>query len=277
MLLSNRVAIITGGATGMGRGIAVKFAEEGCDIAIADINMKEAKETLNQVKKKGREGLVLECDITDSKKVHDTVDQVVRKFGKVDILINCAGGTSRGLAPSTEPPKPPGIANISEAEWDKVLAVNLKGAFLFCKEVVPHMKEKGYGKIINVSTLGWISPPANGPHYHAAKAGMVGMTNDMVCELTPHHIYVNAILPGPVRTPFYDPMLASMTDEEKDAFFEELGKTVPLKRVGTPEDIAGVALFLASELSSFVSGASIPVGGGLPLQPFSLSAMKRRR
>jgi NAD(P)-dependent dehydrogenase (short-subunit alcohol dehydrogenase family) len=270
------VAIITGGATGMGRSIAIKFAEEGCDIAIADINKKEANETLNQVLKRGRKGLVIECDITDSKKVHDTVDQVVRKFGKVDILINCAGGTSGGLAPSTEPPKPPGIANISEEEWDKVLAINLKGAFLFYKEVVPHMKEKGYGKIINVSSLGWIDPPANGPHYHAAKAGMVGITNDMVCELAPHNIYVNAILPGPVRTPFYDSMLASMTDAEKDALFEGLGKTVPLQRVGTPEDIAGVALFLASELSSFVAGASIPVGGGLPLSPFLLSAMSGR-
>jgi NAD(P)-dependent dehydrogenase (short-subunit alcohol dehydrogenase family) len=276
MLLSNRVAIITGGATGMGRSIAIKFAEEGCDIAIADINMKDANETLNQVRKNGRKGLAIECDVTDSKKVHDTVDQVVRKFGKVDILINCAGGTSGGLTPSTEPPKPPGIANISEAEWDKVLEVNLKGAFLFCKEVVPHMKEKGYGKIINISSLGWIDPPANGPHYHAAKAGLVGMTNDMVCELTPHNIYVNAILPGPVRTPFYDSMLASMTEAEKDAFFDGLGKTVPLQRVGTPEDIAGVALFLASELSSFVAGASIPVGGGLPLRPFSSSAMKRK-
>jgi NAD(P)-dependent dehydrogenase (short-subunit alcohol dehydrogenase family) len=276
MLLQSRVAIITGGATGMGRSISVKFAEEGCDIAIVDINKREANETLSQVLKKGRKGLAIECDVTSSKKVHDTVDQVVRKFGRIDILINCAGGTSGGLVPSKEPPKPRGIANISEAEWDRVLAVNLKGAFLFCKEVVPHMKEKGYGKIINVSSLGWINPPANGPHYHAAKAGLVGMTNDMVCELSPHNIYVNAILPGPVRTPFYDSMLSSMTDAEKDAFFEGLGKTVPLQRVGTPEDIAGVALFLASELSSFVAGASIPVGGGLPFTPFSLSAMKRR-
>ena len=171
MLLSNRVTIITGGATGIGRSIAIKFAEEGCDIAIADIKMREANETLNQVKIKGREGFAIECDITDSKQVHDTVNQVIKKFGKVDILVNNAGGTGEVKSPDIR-----GIANITEEEWDRVVAVNLKGAFLFCKEVVPYMKERKYGKIINFSSLGWIDPPANSPHYHAAKAGIVGMT-----------------------------------------------------------------------------------------------------
>jgi NAD(P)-dependent dehydrogenase (short-subunit alcohol dehydrogenase family) len=264
MMLSNRVAIVTGGATGMGRSISVKFAEEGCDIAIADINMKEANETLSRVKKKGREGLAIECDITDSKKVHELVTKVIGRFGKIDILVNNAGGGGSlgGLK------VPPGIANIPEEHWDKIIATNLKGAFLFCKEVVPHMKEKRYGKIINVSSLGWVHPPTVSAHYHAAKAGIVGLTHDMACELGPFNIYVNAILPGPVRTPFYDQMLKSMTDEEKDAFFAAVGKTTPLQRVGTPEDIAGVALFLASDLSTYVTGASIPVGGGLPLKPY---------
>ena len=269
MLLPNRVAIITGGATGIGRAIAVKFAEEGCNVAIADINVKEANETLNQVIEKGREGLVIECDIADSDQVRNMVKAVIGKFGKVDILVNNAGRAGSTIGSKA----PPSVANITEEQWDRVVAINLKGAFLCCKEVVPYMKERGYGKIINVSTLGWIDPPANSPHYHAAKAGIVGLTNDMACELSPHNIYVNAILPGPIRTPFYDAMLASKTDEEKDAFFERLGKTVPLQRVGVPEDVAGVALFLASELSSFVAGASIPVGGGIPLRPFLSSAM----
>ena len=265
MMLSNRVAIVTGGATGMGRSISVKFAEEGCDIAIADINMKEANETLSRVKKKGREGLAMECDITDSKKVHELVNKVIGRFGKIDILVNNAGGGGSSGGPKV----PPGIANIPEEQWDRVVATNLKGAFLFCKEVVPYMKEKRYGKIINVSSLGWVHPPIVSAHYHAAKAGIVGMTHDMACELGPFNICVNAILPGPVRTPFYDQMLKSMTDEEKDAFFVAVGKMTPLQRVGTPEDIAGVALFLASDLSSYVTGASIPVGGGLPLKPYT--------
>lgn len=271
MLLSDRVAIITGGAKGIGRGTAMRFAEEGCDIAIVDISMKEAHETVNEVTKRGRKGLALECDITDSRKVLDAVHQVINTFGKVDILVNNAGGTGEVKSPDLR-----GVANITEEEWDRVVGVNLKGAFLFCKEVVPHMKEKGYGKIINVSSLGWIDPPGNSPHYHAAKAGIVGLTNDMACELSPHNIYVNAILPGPIRTTFYDGILASMTDEEIDTFFEGLGKTVPLQRVGVAEDVAKVALFLASDLSSYVSGASIPVGGGIPLRPFSSSAMSRR-
>jgi 3-oxoacyl-[acyl-carrier protein] reductase len=267
VLLSNRVAIITGGATGIGRSIVVKFAEEGCSVAIADVNIKNANETLSQVKERGREGIVIECDITDSNKVRSMVNLVISMFGKIDVLVNNAGAGSLGVG--EELPPPLGVANVTEEKWDKVVALNLKGAFLCCKEIVPYMKEKRYGKIINVSTLGWIHPPTIAPDYHAAKAGVVGLTHDMACELGPFNIHVNAILPGPIRTPFYDRMLKSKTDEEKDAFFEAVGKTTPLQRIGVPEDVAGVALFLASDLSSYVTGASIPVGGGLPLKPYS--------
>jgi len=279
MLLSNRVAIITGAATGMGRSTAVMFAEEGCDVAIVDIKMKEANETLNQVIEKGREGLAIECDVSDSPKVKDTVNKVISKFGKVDILVNSAGGGSASSAGSNapaKPPKAPGITNITDEEWDKSLAINLTGTFLFCREVVPYMKENRYGKIINISSLGWVTPPMPAPHYHSAKAGLIGLTHDLVCELSPYNIYANAILPGPIRTPFWDMIVASRTDgtdEAKEAFFEAIGKSVPLGRVGTAEDIAGVVLFLASGLSSYVTGASIPVSGGLPLRPSLSSPM----
>jgi 3-oxoacyl-[acyl-carrier protein] reductase len=267
MLLSNRVAIITGGATGIGRSIAVQFAKQGCKVAIADINPGEANETLSRVKGGRGEGLVVACDITDGNQVRGMVDQVISTFGKVDILVNNAGAGSLGA--SEELPPRRGVADVTEEKWDRVVALNLKGAFLCCKHVVPHMKEKRYGRIINVSTLGWIDPPTIAPDYHAAKAGIVGLTHDMACELGPFGIHVNAILPGPIRTPFYDRMLESKTDEEKDAFFEAVGRTTPLQRVGVPEDVAGVALFLASELSAYVTGASIPVGGGLPLKPYN--------
>ena len=267
MLLLDRVAIVTGGATGIGRSIAIKFAEEGCHVAVADINTEKAKETLNRVEQRGRAGLVLACDVTDTSMVRNMVNRVISRFGKIDILVNNAGAGSLGV--EEEAPPPPGVANVTEARWDKVVDLNLKGAFLCCRQVVPHMKENRYGKIVNVSTLGWIDPPTIAPDYHAAKAGVVGLTHDMACELGPFGVHVNAILPGPVRTPFYDGLLRSKTDEEKDAFFDAVGKTVPLQRVGLPEDIAGVALFLASELSAFVTGASIPVGGGLPLKPHS--------
>lgn len=258
MLLADRVAIITGGAKGMGRGISLKFAEEGCSVAIADISMKEAEDTLSEITKRGREGLAIQCDVTNITQVRNTVDQVINKFGKVDILVNNAGAM---------PPTPP-IEDVTEEEWDNVLALNLKSDFLFCKFVVPHMKERKYGKIINISSMGAINPPAHVIHYNTAKAGVIGFTYDLAHALAPLNIYVNAILPGPIRTHFYDHIIGAKSEKEKDAFFEGLGKRdVPLQRVGTPEDIAGAALFLASEHSAYVTGEALHVAGGLPLLP----------
>ena len=258
MLLKEKVATITGGAKGMGRGIAIKFAEEGCSVAIADISMKDAENTLQEVKKRGAEGLVINCDVTKASQVRDTVKKVIDTFGKVEILVNNAGGM---------PPTPP-IEDLPEEDWDKVLALNLKSNFLFAKYVVSQMKEMNYGKIINISSVGAINPPAHVVHYNTAKAGIIGFTYDLAHALAPFNICVNAILPGPIRTSFYDHKIGSKTEEEKNAFFEGIGKSkVPLKRVGTPEDIAGAALFLASELSAFVTGETLLVSGGLPLGP----------
>jgi NAD(P)-dependent dehydrogenase (short-subunit alcohol dehydrogenase family) len=255
MLLADRVAIVTGGAKGMGKGIALKFAEEGCSVAIADIAFKEANETVAEIERKGVKGLALKCDVTDSRQVRETVDQVVNKFGKIDILVNNAGGT---------PPYIP-IEDLPEESWDRVMALNLKSDFLFCKYVIPHMKAKKYGKIINISSLGATHPPAHVPHYNTAKAGVIGFTYDLAFAVAPYNICVNVILPGPVRTDFYAHQLASVPD--KDAFFANMGKKVPLQRVGTPEDIGGAVLFLASSLSAFVTGTSLVVSGGLPLTP----------
>lgn len=268
MLLEDRVAIISGGASGMGRSSAVLFAEEGCDVAIADIKMDEANETLKMVEEKGRDGLAIQCDITDSSQVKATVDQVIGKFGKVDILVNSAGGGVPGKKGAETPPLIPGIANMSDENWHRGIALNLSGAFYFCREVVPYMKEKKYGKIVNISSQGWRTPPMPSPYYHAAKAGMIGLTNDLVKELSPYNIYANAILPGPIRTPFWDRVVEMRTDgsdEEREKLFEGIGQGVPLGRVGTGEDIAKAVLFLASDMSSYVTGVALPVTGGLPI------------
>jgi 3-oxoacyl-[acyl-carrier protein] reductase len=254
MLLSNRVAIITGGARGIGKGIALKFAEEGCSVVITDVLLEEAKKTLEEILKKGRDGLFIPCDVSDSRQVQEMVAQVIRRFGKIDILVNNAG---IGGVPKS-------ILDVSEEEWDRLLSINLKGVFLCCRAVVPHMREKRYGKIVNMSSMAAIAPPTPNINYSAAKAGVLGMTLDLALELAPFNICVNAILPGAIPTDMWNPLLPPGINKED--FFAEVGKSVaPMQRVGTPAEVAGAALFLASDLSSYVTGDRILVGGGAPL------------
>jgi NAD(P)-dependent dehydrogenase (short-subunit alcohol dehydrogenase family) len=257
MLLSNRVALITGGATGIGRAIALKFAEEGCSVAIADINLLAAIETVEVITGMGREGLSLQCDATDSSQVKGAVGQVLAKFGKIDILVNNAGGMTSA----------PPIEEMDEELWDKAIDLNLKSNFLFCKAVLPHMKGKKYGKIINLSSMGAINPPKHSIHYNSAKAGVLGFTYDLAYATAPFNINVNVIVPGLIKTAFYNNLAGLSSDQQKEAFFSVLGKMTPLQRIGTPEDIAGAALYLASNLSDYVTGTSLLVSGGLPLQP----------
>ena len=254
VLLSNRVAIITGGARGIGKGIALKFAEEGCSIIISDILIEEAKSTLEELLNKGREGVFVKCDVSNSGQVQSMIDQVISKFGRVDILVNNAGigGTPKSITEKTE------------EEWDRLLAINLKGMFLCCKAVVPHMKEKRYGKIINLSSLGAIAPPAPNIDYSSAKSGVLGLTLDLALELAPFNICVNAILPGAIPTDMWNAIIPP--DVDKKDFFAKIGKSIaPMQRCGTEEDVAGAALFLASDLSAYVTGDRIIVGGGAPL------------
>jgi NAD(P)-dependent dehydrogenase (short-subunit alcohol dehydrogenase family) len=257
MLLQDRVAIITGGGKGMGRGMALRFAEEGCAVAIADIAVKEAEEAVAEIKKAGGSAIAIKCDVTSEKQVKETVEKVLNEFGQIDILVNNAGG----IAPHIP------VEDLTEEAWDKTMALNLKSDFFFCKYVVPHMKKRNYGKIINLSSIGAIQPPAHEIHYNTGKAGIIGFTNDLANAVAPLGITVNCILPGPIRTNFYDRNIGSFTDEQKDAFFTMLGKKTPMQRVGTPEDMAGAALFLASELSAYITGQALYVAGGLPLQP----------
>lgn len=255
MLLKDRVAIVTGGAKGMGRGIALKFAEEGCDVVVNALHIEGAQKVADEIKATGRRAIAIKADITKSAEVQDMVDRTISEFGKIDILVNNAGGVSG--AEGT-------IDVVTEEQWDKIIELNLKGAFLCCKAVVPHMKERKYGKIVNLSSMGAVHPSVSVLHYHAAKAGILGLTCNLAFELAPFNIYVNVIIPGPILTPFWEPVTEGMQD--KESFFAALAKKeIPLGRIGTPEDIAGPTLFLASELSSYVSGQTIYVAGGQPI------------
>jgi NAD(P)-dependent dehydrogenase (short-subunit alcohol dehydrogenase family) len=254
MLLKDRVAIVTGGNTGIGKGIALKFVEEGCSVVISGRNEVKGNKAAEDISKTGGKCIFIRCDVTDSQQVQDLVNRTIQKFGKVDILVNNAGGVSGPAGPAE---------NVSYEEWIKILDLNLNSQFLLCKTVIPYMKQNKYGKIVNVSSMGAIHPPAGIVHYHAAKGGVLGLTANLAFELANCNITVNALMPGPILTEFFDTVVKDEPDPQ--AFFANLSKNIPMHRLGTPEDMAGVALFLASDLSAYVTGQSIYAGGGLPL------------
>ena len=256
MLLENRVAIVTGGAKGIGRAIAHEFAKEGCSVAVADIQLELAEKTAQELSAIGAQGLAIGCDATNSSQVKNMVDKVVDKFGKIDILVNNTGG----FGPVTP------ITEITEEEWQKAQELNLTSTFLCTQAVVPHMIKAHYGKIVNISSMAAISSGPPNAHYTAAKGGVYSLTFGLAGELAHHNICVNAILPGIIRTGMWDHSIPPGANE--DDFFKELGDAnVPLGRVGTPEDVAYIALFFASELSRYVTGDRLLAGGGLPLSP----------
>ena len=186
-----------------------------------------------------------------------TIIKISEQFGRIDILINNAGGLTES----------PPIDVMNGEQWDGALGLNLKSVFLFCKYVVPSMQQNKYGKIVNISSIGAIVPPAHSINYNTAKAGIVGFPHDLARYLAPMNSTANTILPGPIRTSFYDKMTAGMSAAELDDFFIEIGRAIPMLRVGDPEEIAGAALFLSSDLSSYVTGETLNVSGGVPLRP----------
>jgi len=252
VLLENRVALVTGGAKGMGRAMSLLFAREGCDVVVNALHIEGARKVADEVKALGRKSLAIKADISNSAEVNDMVAQTIKKFGKIDILVNNAGGAGGG-----------NIDTATEEDWDRVLAVNLKGHFLVTRAVVPHMKEKRYGKIIFLSSMGAVHPSVSVLSYHAAKAGIIGIALNLAFELAPFNIYVNCIVPGPIETPFWDSLMPPGPDRDK--FLSALAKKeVPLGRMGTADDIAGPALFLSSWLSDYVTGQILYVAGGQP-------------
>jgi NAD(P)-dependent dehydrogenase (short-subunit alcohol dehydrogenase family) len=205
----------------------------------------------------GREALAFKMDITNGAEIERMVAGTLEEFGTIDVLINCAGGV-----PGTH-----GAGNsetITEEEWDRIVGINLKGPFLVTKAVLPTMKQNRYGKIVFISSTGAVSPVVSVLHYHAAKAGVIGLSLNLAFELAPLNICVNTIVPGPVETPFWDALMPP--GPERDAFFAAVSKhEVPLGRMGQPKDIAGACLFFASELSDFVTGQTLCVAGGQPM------------
>lgn len=256
-MLKDKVAVVTGGAKGMGRGIALKFAEEGARLVLCDLDLEGAQQVAAEVEASGGEALAVQMDITDAAQSERMVAESLARFGTIDILINCAGGVpgTHGAGNSE---------NITEEEWDRIVDLNLKGPFLVTKAVLPVMKAKRSGKIVFISSMGAVSPVVSVLHYHSAKAGVIGLSLNLAFELAPLGICVNTVVPGPVETPFWDALMPP--GPERDAFFAAVSQhEVPLGRIGQPKDVAGACLFFASELSDFVTGQTLCVAGGQPM------------
>jgi 3-oxoacyl-[acyl-carrier protein] reductase len=244
MKLKDKVALVTGGARGIGAAIAMNFAREGADIVVADVNLEIAQKTASDIEALGRKALALEMDVTDFAKVEEGINKILDKFGKVDILVNNAGITKDNL-----------ILRMSQAEWDAVINVNLKGTFNCIKAVSKPMVKQRSGKIISIASIIGLMGNFGQANYAASKAGIIALTKTVAKELASRNINANAVAPGFIQTD----MTAKLSEDVKKKMME----AIPLSKLGTPEDVANVCLFLASEESNYITGQTITVDGGM--------------
>lgn len=245
-MLKDKCSIITGASRGIGKGIAIKFAENGCFVGINYVsNDKKANETLKQIKDQGGDGILLKGDISNPKDVEKIVKTFFNKTGKIDILVNNAGIYNRSY-----------FNDISFEKWNQVLSINLTGCYNVCKQAIPHMKENC--RIIFISSQLAQKGSTHGGDYASSKAGILGLMRSLALELAERNINVNAVAPGTIDTD----LLANYTEEMRKQRIDE----IPLKRLGTPEDVANTCLFLATDLSSYITGETINVNGGLYIQ-----------
>ena len=244
-LLDGKVALVTGAARGIGKAIALKFASEGADVAFTDLVINEAaEETVKEIEAFGHKVKAYASNAADFAQTQEVVDQIMADFGHIDILVNNAGITKDGL-----------MLRMSEAQWDAVINVNLKSAFNFIHALTPIMARQRGGSIINMSSVVGVSGNAGQCNYSASKAGLIGFAKSIAKEMGPRGIRANCIAPGFI--------ISDMTKALSEEVREQWMKTIPLRRGGTPEDVANVALFLASDLSSYVSGQVIHVCGAM--------------
>lgn len=246
-LLEGKVALITGAARGIGKAIALKYAQNGANIAFTDLQIDENGEnTKKELESYGVKVLALASNAASFEDAHKAVEDIVKEFGKLDILVNNAGITKDGL-----------MMRMSEQQWDMVININLKSAFNYVHAVTPVMMRQKSGAIINMSSVVGVGGNAGQANYSASKAGMIGLTKSIAQELGSRGIRSNAVAPGFIITE----MTGKLPDEVKKQWAEQ----IPLRRGGTPDDVADVCLFLASELSSYVTGQVISVCGGMKM------------
>jgi len=244
MEFKGQVALVTGSARGIGRAIAEALARKGVALAIADVNLDEAKATSADLAKNGVKTMALRIDVASSREVITAFEEILKEFGRLDILVNNAGITRDSL-----------LLRMKEEDWDAVIDVNLKGVFLCAKEAVKAMAKQRYGRIVNIaSVVAFMGNPGQA-NYSASKAGIVGLTKTLAKEYASRGITANAVAPGFITT--------AMTDALTENVKEEMKKAIPMARFGTIEDVANAVVFLASPSSGYITGQVIHVNGGM--------------
>ncbi|MCX6164767.1 MAG: 3-oxoacyl-[acyl-carrier-protein] reductase [Ignavibacteriae bacterium] len=244
-LLKDKIAIVTGGARGIGRAIVTEFINEGADVIIFDkVFPNDINSYVDEQTAKGKKVILKTIDITKTNEVQGICDEVVKEFGRIDILVNNAGITRDRL-----------MIRMSEEDWDAVLTVNLKGAFNTIKAVSRVMAKQRSGKIVNISSVVGVMGNAGQTNYSASKAGLIGLSKSVAKEFAGRNINVNVVAPGYVETE----MTAQLTEEQKNAFLN----IIPLKRPSKPEEVAGVVAFLSSEKANYITGQVLCIDGGM--------------
>jgi NAD(P)-dependent dehydrogenase (short-subunit alcohol dehydrogenase family) len=261
MRLAGKTAIVTGGGSGIGRGVALCMAQEGANVAIPDTNDANARSVAREVEALGRKAVVLPCDVTREADVRESLEQTMAELGPIDILVNNAGSATRPGMPFT--------AN-SEEDWDQAFAVNVKSVFLTCKAIAPYFIERRAGRIINIASIAGPLASVTMPPYSVAKGGVIIFTRVVAKELAPHGVTVNAICPGMLWTGFWQELSQQIAETNpayrgmtaRQVFDKRFDALVPLKCEQTPEDIGWAAVFLASDQARCITGQALMVDGG---------------
>lgn len=256
MKLSNKTAMVTGGGSGIGRAIALTFAKEGANVVVADIQEESARRTASEIEGLGCQSLAMKVDVRSSDEIDGMIQKTLDEFGRIDILVNCAGVNTMALA-----------IDLTEKEWDYVMDVNAKGAFLCSKAVARlWMKKRMGGRIINISSNSGKTGEPYQAHYCASKFAIIGLTQSMATELAPHKIFVNAVCPDFVEGTEMQERLSSIEAKIRGISLEELERRkaslIPVRRMAKPEEVANFVTFLASEDAAYMTGQSINFSGG---------------